>query len=255
MADNDTASGKSRRGFGLRIAQLGFALALLAVLAAACSGFGYQLGLWHFRTGFLILRWAFFGALAAAALSLLGLLIARFRRGALIPGIAGLAIALAFAYVPWQWKQTLDRFPYIHDITTDTDNPPAFVAAARLRKEGDHPITYDGPEVAIQQKEAYPDLAPLITSAPADRVFEAAESTLLAMGLTLSDADPSAGRIEATQKSFWYGFTDDVVVRIAQTPEGTRVDVRSKSRVGRSDLGQNAKRISTFLTRLRSEVG
>ena len=65
----------------------------------------------------------------------------------------------------------------------------------------------------------------------------------------------AAGRIEATQKSFWYGFTDDVVVRIAQTPEGTRVDVRSKSRVGRSDLGQNAKRIRIFLAKLRSAVG
>jgi uncharacterized protein (DUF1499 family) len=255
MADNDASSGTATGRSGLRIAQLGFVLALLAVLAAACSGFGYQMGLWQFRTGFLILRFAFFGALAAAALSLLGLLIGRFRKGALVPGIAGLVIALAFAYVPWQWKQTLDRHPYIHDISTDTDNPPEFVAAVRLRKEGDHPVTYDGPEVATQQKEAYPDLAPLITSAPADRVFEAAKATLLAMGLTLSDEDRAAGRIEATQKSFWYGFTDDVVVRIAQSPEGTRVDVRSKSRVGRSDLGQNAKRIRVFLTRLRAEVG
>jgi uncharacterized protein (DUF1499 family) len=193
--------------------------------------------------------------LAAAALSLLGLLVARFGRGALIPGVAGLVIALAFAYVPWQWKQTVDSLPYIHDITTDTHNPPEFVAAARLRKDDEHPITYDGPEVAAQQKEAYPDLAPLIVQAPQDQVFEAAKATLLAMGLTLSDADPAAGRIEATQKSFWYGFTDDVVVRIAQTPEGTRVDVRSKSRVGRSDLGQNAKRIRIFLAKLRSAVG
>ena len=150
----------------MRLAQLGLGLALLAVLAAACSGFGYQLGLWHFRTGFLILRWAFFGALAAAALALLGLVIARFSRGALLPGLAGLVIALGFAYVPWQWKQTVDSVPYIHDITTDTDDPPQFVAAATLRKEGDHPVTYDGPETAIQQKEAYPDLAPLVTNGP-----------------------------------------------------------------------------------------
>jgi uncharacterized protein (DUF1499 family) len=205
-------------------------------------------------TFFLILRWAFFGALAAAALSLLGMLVARFSRSALLPGLAGLVVALAFAYVPWQWKQTVDSVPYIHDITTDTDNPPDFVAAATLRKEGDHPITYDGPETAIQQKEAYPDLAPLITQVPKDKVFEAAKATLIAMGLKLSDADPAAGRIEATQKSFWYGFTDDVVVRVVQTPEGTRVDVRSKSRVGRSDLGQNAKRVRMFLAKLRATV-
>jgi uncharacterized protein (DUF1499 family) len=255
MASDNVSSSQPRAGFGARVAQLGFVLALLAVLAAVCSGFGYQFGLWHFRTGFLILRWAFYGALAAAALSLLGLLVARFGRSALLPGLAGLVVALAFAYVPWQWKQTVDSVPYIHDITTDTDNPPDFVAAATLRKEGDHPITYDGPETAIQQKEAYPDLAPLVTQAPKDKVFEAAKATLVAMGLKLSDADPAAGRIEATQKSFWYGFTDDVVVRVVQTPEGTRVDVRSKSRVGRSDLGQNARRIRIFLTKLESAVG
>lgn len=254
MANDDASTSRPRRGLGTRVAQLGFVLALLVVLAAVCSGFGYQLGLWHFRTGFMILRWAFFGALAAAALSLLGLLITGFGRSVLPLGIAGLVVALAFAYVPWQWKQTADSLPYIHDITTDTDNPPEFVAAATLRKEGDHPITYDGPETAIQQKEGYPDLAPLITQAPKDKVFDAAKATLVAMGLKLSDADPATGRIEATQKSFWYGFTDDVVVRVAQTPEGTQVDVRSKSRVGRSDLGQNAKRIRTFLAKLKAQV-
>jgi uncharacterized protein (DUF1499 family) len=249
------ASTRQGPGFGVRVAQIGLVVALLGVLAAACSGFGYQAGVWHFRTGFTILRWAFYGALAAAALSLLGLLIARFSRPALLPGLAGLVIAAAFAYVPWQWKQTADSVPYIHDITTDTDNPPELVAAARLRKEGDHPVTYDGPETAIQQKEAYPDLAPLITQAPKEKVFEAARVALLGMGLKLSEEDPAAGRIEASQKSFWYGFTDDVVVRIAETAEGTRVDVRSKSRVGRSDLGQNAKRIRTFLAKLRTAVG
>jgi uncharacterized protein (DUF1499 family) len=238
----------------MRLAQLGLGLAVLAVLAAACSGFGYQLGLWHFRVGFLILRWAFFGALAAAAVALLGLVIARFSRGALLPGLAGMAIALGFAYLPWQWKQTVESVPYIHDITTDTDDPPQFVAAATLRKEGDHPVAYDGPETAIQQKEAYPDLAPLVTTAPRDKVFEAAKATLLAMGMQLSDADPASGHIEASQKSFWYGFTDDMVVRVLQTPEGTRVDVRSKSRVGRSDLGQNARRIRIFLGKLQAAL-
>lgn len=255
MTSDTSSTGLPWGKVGARVAQLGFVLALLAIVAAVCSGFGYQLGLWHFRTGFLILRWAFFGALAAAALSLLGLLVASFDRGALLAGLAGLVIGLAFAYVPWQWKQTAESVPYIHDITTDTDNPPDFVAAATLRKEGDHPITYDGPEAAIQQREGYPDLVPLVTQTPKDQVFEAAKATLIAMGLKLSDADPASGRIEATQKSFWYGFTDDVVVRVAESPEGTRVDVRSKSRVGRSDLGQNAKRIRTFLAKLKAAVG
>jgi uncharacterized protein (DUF1499 family) len=235
-------------------ATVGLIVAIVCVLAAAFSGFGYRLGLWHFRTGFWILRMAFFGALAGGALSLLGAILSKGARQALVPGVAGTIIALAFASVPWQWKQTLDSVPYIHDITTDTENPPQFVAAAKLRKEGDHPVSYDGPEVAAEQKRAFPDLVPLVTKAPKERVFEAAQAAAAASGLTVVEAVPLEGRIEATQTSFWYGFTDDMVVRITETPEGTRVDVRSKSRVGRSDLGQNAKRVRTFLAKLRAEL-
>ncbi len=241
--------------FGRRLAYAGLALALLCVAAAMLSGIGYKAGLWHFRTGFLILRAAFFASLAAGALSILGILFSRGTRAALGSGIVGLVIALAFAYVPWQWKQTLDALPYIHDITTDTDDPPQFVSAAQLRKEGDHPVAYDGPDVAAEQRRAYADLAPLMTSAPKDKVFEAARQTIQDMGLRLSGADLAEGRLEATDTSFWYGFTDDIVIRIVETPQGTRVDVRSKSRVGRSDLGQNAKRVRTFLAKLRSRVG
>jgi uncharacterized protein (DUF1499 family) len=74
------------------------------------------------------------------------------------------------------------------------------------------------------------------------------------MQLTLTDASPMEGRLEASHTSFWYGFTDDMVVRITETPEGIRVDVRSKSRVGRSDLGQNAKRIRAFLAQFKQEL-
>jgi uncharacterized protein (DUF1499 family) len=242
------------RGLGAWLAVAGVTIAVLCVLAAAASGLGYRAGLWHFRAGFLVLRVAFFAALVAAALSLLGLLLSRGARQTLIPALAGLIIALGFAYVPWTWKQTAEALPYIHDISTDTDNPPELVAAAKLRKEGEHPVAYDGPEVAAQQKQAYPDLAPAVFTAPKDQVFEAARKAVEAMGMKVSDADPAAGRLEATQTSFWYGFTDDMVIRVVDTGQGTRVDVRSKSRVGRSDIGQNAKRIRTFLARLRSAL-
>ena len=244
-----------RGRLGRRLAYAGLALAVLCVAAAMASGLGYQAGLWHFRTGFLILRTAFFASLAAGVLSILGIVLSRGTRAPLVSGLVGLVIALGFAYVPWQWKQTLDALPYIHDISTDTDNPPQFIAAAQLRKEGDHPVAYDGPEVADQQKSAYPDLAPLVTALPKDKVFEAARQTIQDMGLQLTGADLAAGRLEASDTSFWYGFTDDPVVLVAETPQGTRVDVRSKSRVGRSDLGQNAKRVRAFLQRLKSQVG
>ncbi len=240
---------------GRWLAVAGLVVAILCVAAAAASGLGYRADLWHFRTGFLILRFAFFIALAAAALSLLGVLLSGGVRGTVVAGIAGLVIALGFAYVPWKWKQTVDALPYIHDITTDTDDPPQLVVAATLRREGDHPVTYDGPEVAAQQKQAYPDIVPATFSAPEAKVFEAARKVLEGMGMKINGADPAAGTIEASQTSFWYGFTDDMAVRLTHTGQGARVDVRSKSRLGRSDIGQNAKRIRTFLAKLRSELG
>lgn len=242
-----------RRTLGGWLALLGLGLAILASLVALSSGPGYRLGLWHFRIGLLVLLpAAFWGALAAAVLCFLGLLLSRGARNTLVVGVIGLALALGLAYVPWSWKRTLDSLPYIHDITTDTRNPPQFVAAAKLRQPGDHPVDYDGPEVAAQQQKAYPDLVPFDTPAPREQVYKAAKAALAALGMKLTDDNPAEGRLEATYTSLFYGFTDDMVVRIESRPEGTRVDVRSKSRVGRSDLGQNAKRIRAFLEQLRA---
>jgi Protein of unknown function (DUF1499) len=241
---------------GGRLVAIGLLVAIASAAAMVFSGIGYRLDLYHFRVGFTILRWAFWFALAGAALSVAGLVITGGKPGrTLVAAIVGIAVGATAAYVPWSWKQTADALPYIHDISTDTANPPEFVAAAKLRKPGDHPVTYDGKDVADLQRKAYPDLVTLITRAPGEKVFEAAKVAIVSMGMKLSDADPAQGRIEATQTSLLYGFTDDIVVRIATGTDGTKVDVRSKSRVGRSDLGQNAKRIRTFLQKLQANLG
>jgi len=238
------------------LVRIGFILAVLCVLAAMLSGVGYRLELWGFRTGFGIIKWAFQLAIVALLLSVIGLAIPARRTGATIAmGLLGIIIGGTAIYVPWSWKQTLDAHPYIHDITTDLDNPPAFVAVASVRSESDHPVAYDGPEVAAQQREAYPELQPLLVSADAATVFAAAKKVVDSMGMELVDASESDLRVEATQTSFFYGFKDDIVVRIVALPDATtRVDVRSKSRVGRSDIGQNAKRIKTYLAKLESEL-
>ena len=237
---------------GKRLVVIGMLVALASAAAMVFSGIGYRLDLYHFRVGFMILRWAFWFALAGAILSVAGLVIAGGRpRTTLIAAIVGTVVGVVAAAIPWNWKQTAESLPYIHDISTDTANPPEFVAAAGLRKPGDHPVTYDGKEVADLQQKAYPDLATLTTRASSEKVFEAAKAAIASMGMQLVDADPAQGRIEANQASLLYGFTDDMVVRIAAGADGTKVDVRSKSRVGRSDLGQNAKRIQVFLAKLR----
>lgn len=234
---------------------MGFVLAVGCAIAAVMSGVGYQMEMWHFRTGFQILKWSFIVAIAALVFSVVGVLAVKKTGTAITMGILGILISGMMVYVPLSWKKTLDAYPYIHDITTDIDNPPQFVAVAAVRGPGDHPVEYDGAEVAAMQKQAYPDLQPWLTQAAPAEAFAAARKVLLRMGLKLVDVNESDLRIEATATTLFYGFSDDVVVRMAASPEGTRVDVRSKSRVGRSDLGQNAKRIRTFLAKLKTEIG
>jgi uncharacterized protein (DUF1499 family) len=241
---------------GSRLVDIGLLVALASAAAMVFSGIGYRLDLYHFRVGFTILRWAFWFALAGAILSVAGLVVTAGRpRRTLVAALIGIAAGAVAAYIPWNWKQTADALPYIHDISTDIANPPQFVVAAKLRKPGDHPISYDGKDVADLQQKAYPDIVSLTTKAPVEKVFEAAKAAIASMGMQVADADLAQGRIEASQTSLLYGFTDDMVVRIATGADGTKVDVRSKSRVGRSDLGQNAKRIRAFLQKLQANLG
>ncbi len=243
------------RPLARRVALAGLILALACAATAVLSGIGYRLGLWQFRTGFDILKFAFFASFAAALVSLVGLILSGGRRpGILFMSLAGLLIAGVVAYMPWTYYRTVQTVPKIHDITTDIAHPPQFVAVAKLRKQGDHPVAYEGVEIGTEQKEAYPDIEPLVAKAPKDKVFEAAKQALSSMGLEIVDANASEGRIEAVDTSLLYGFKDDVVVRIHDAGESTRVDVRSMSRVGRSDLGMNAKRIRTFMARLRASL-
>jgi len=238
-----------------RIVLIGFVLAVLCTFAAFFSGIGYRMELWHFRTGIQIIKWSFWAAIVAVALSVIGLAMSRKTRSVVVISVLGIVIGGITVYIPLSWKQTLDAHPYIHDITTDVDDPPQFVAVAAVRGPDDHPVTYDGPDVAAQQKEAYPDLQPWISGASPSEVFMATKKVVENMGMELVVANEGDLHIEATDTTLLYGFKDDMVVRIVETNGGSRVDVRSKSRVGRSDLGQNAKRIRTFFAELKSELG
>lgn len=112
-----------------------------------------------------MLRWAFWIALAAIVPAALALIVAR--SGRVVPmALLGLAIAAVTAYLPWSYWRLAKSAPPIHDITSDTENPPAFVATAALREPTDNPPAYAGPHVAEQQRQAYPDIAPLIFNAP-----------------------------------------------------------------------------------------
>jgi uncharacterized protein (DUF1499 family) len=155
---------------------------------------------------------------------------------------------------PAVFVQKVLGVPAIHDITTDTDNPPGFVDVVPLRQAAGavNPPEYLGEAVAVQQRKAYPDIAPLdLTGAPAESFMRAA-ATARAMGWEIVAEKPAEGRIEATAVTPWFGFKDDIVIRVAAIASGSRIDVRSKSRVGRGDVGANAARIRAYLAKLRS---
>jgi uncharacterized protein (DUF1499 family) len=232
---------------------IGFLLAVLAALAAMLAGFGTRWGLWYFRTGFAILRWAAYAGIAAALVSLASAILTRpttLRRGFLI-SIFGLVIGILVFGLPWCYWRTAQRVPAIHDITTDTENPPRFISISPLRKNAANSSEYGGPEIAAKQQAAYPDLAPAMLSIPLDKAFEQALAAARKMGWVIVDANAAEGRIEATDKTFWFDFKDDIVIRIIPADKGSRVDIRSVSRVGKSDVGMNARRIRKYLKELK----
>ena len=239
-------------GAGLTLALGGCALAAAAILAAMAAGLGSRLGLWHFRTGFAILTWSAYGGLAATALSLAAGLLSLKKRQIknFLLALLGVGAGALVAGIPICWKLTVRQLPMIHDITTDLDRPPQFVAILPLRQNAPNPATYGGIEVAMEQRKAYPDLRTLILNQPASEAFPRVLETAKAMGWRIVDSVPAEGRIEATDTTFWFGFTDDIVIRITPAENRSLVDIRSVSRVGKSDVGTNAKRIRAFMKRL-----
>ena len=162
-------------------------------------------------------------------------------------GAAGLALAAAALLM-----RRAKGFPMIHDITTDTERPPAFVKILELRRGAMNPAEYGGDAVAAKQKAAYPDLVPAELSLPPEQAFDRALGAARSLGWAVVDADPAAGRIEATDTTALFGFKDDVVIRVAASPVGSRVDARSVSRLGKGDLGANAARLRRFLAALKT---
>jgi uncharacterized protein (DUF1499 family) len=237
-------------------AYVGAGVAIVALLVLAVGPLGWRLGWWHFRFAFAwLMPYAAYGAIAAAVISILAL-VGWSHLGArgIALAVVGIVVGAAVAYMPWQYDRLRSVVPPIHDITTDMDNPPAFVAALKLRPKDANTVAYEK-EVAGKQRAAYPDIAPVKAKlAPAEAFKQALEAANAMPGWTVVDADPATGRIEANETSRWFRFTDDVVIRVAPDGTGSRIDVRSVSRVGRSDFGVNAARVRAYTTALSARV-
>lgn len=246
-----------RRRRRARLASAAVLLAVLALLALGAAPLGWRAGWWGLALSFELLAAAGLLGLAGGILAAVVLALAPrglgWRRYLLLGG----AVLLGAWFIVTPLELWLRHAPAIHDISTDVENPPAIVAALpALRAERAASAAYAGPALAAVQRSAYPDIAPLFLPLDRAKAFALALATARSMPRwRILASDPATGRIEASATSFWFGFTDDVVIRVEAAGQGSRVDMRSVSRQGRGDLGVNARRIRRYLAALRRAAG
>ena len=264
MAEATADQGGITSRYASKLCAIGLTIVVLGALVAAASGPLHQAGLYDFSLAFTILRYSIYGLGAGAALCLVGFLfgVIAFKGNVLshaANGLLGIIIAGAVFMVPY--SQLSRGAPPIHEVTTDFDNPPAFVDIVPLRvaSEAANPPEYVAKierfgrtfDVMQMQKDNYPDIQPLSFEGTSyEAVFEKALQGVKDMGWTLVSANPQLGRIEAYDKTAWFGFIDDVVVRVEAAPMAYEIDIRSKSRVGFGDVGANAQRVRKYLKKV-----
>ncbi|KKO49658.1 membrane protein [Arsukibacterium sp. MJ3] len=228
-------------------------ISLLAFLLVVLPGPLYQYGVVELTSAFTALRYGVYVGIAALVLLLLYIIIKRNKTRWLTAGVSA-ALAIVAIALPVSMMQKAKSVPPIHDISTDLINPPAFVAVAALRAGAANPLEYAGEATAKQQREAYPELVTQRYSQSAEQVFAAAEAAVNSSGMTAVNVDKALGIIEATDTTVWFGFKDDVIIRISNTGEQRLLDIRSKSRLGKSDLGKNAERIRSLLADINANL-
>ncbi len=229
-------------------AAIGFGFILLAILVAMAGPLGSRIGWWNYDTAVMFFKWAVYGGMAAAVLCLSGLVMARpgGKRRGFIYSLLGLVIIVPMVLLLHSWKEAKATLPPIEDITTNTENPPVFWSAPNSR-------VYGGVGIAAWQEEAYPDIKPLFLAIPINKTFDLALKVIHDKGWHLYEPSRSDMHIEATATTFWFGFSDDVIIHITATKSGgSRVDMRSVSRFGGGgDGGTNANRIRSFFKALK----
>ncbi|MGH6631779.1 MAG: DUF1499 domain-containing protein [Sphingopyxis sp.] len=253
-----------------RMTKTGSFAGMVAVVLMLVAGPAYRLGVLSLSPALLGAAAAFLLFFVAFLIGGIGLLAQRrhaqrsSRTAVVIVVLAGLATIFAGF-----WAVRLRSAPPIHDITTDFEDPPEFRDIVPLRKAARavNSVEYQriqrmaGRDIDVieAQRRAYPDVQPLILPQGPPRALELAEQAARAMGWNIvaaaMTAVPAEGRVEATDATWYFGFKDDVVIRVRADAGGSRVDIRSASRVGVSDVGANAARIRKYEAQLRRLAG
>jgi len=268
-ADSSKPKRQTLRLWVLRIA---LGLTILSPLVFILAGLGAKIGLWSWQFGLGTLTrevgpLLLIITLVVGIIALLLALLMKPRKGIVVGVLAIIIPVLGFANLR-ATQAKVASLPFIHDVTTDTQDPPTFGAVIMAERDamegGSNAVDYSGKRAPTSQKDAdgnpvmklvsalqtqaYPEIRTLVLSEAPDVAFGRAEQVARDLGWAIKESDAASGRIEATDTTFWYGFKDDVSIRLRPAQGGgTRVDVRSISRVGGSDIGANAARIKSFL--------
>lgn len=232
-------------------------LTTLALIAAAISfvmfiigGPGHRFGLWDYEMGFTLLRYAAYVGIGAAILGILPILGVIWREHK----VKSLVAVIIGTFVMMNLQGYINKarqLPAIHDISTDLDNPPQY-QVIDARDEAERGFT-DVQHRALQEVY-YRDIQSLTSTQGVLDTTKAMHEVLVEMEMDIVALDANAGHIEAVATTAWFGFKDDVVVRVLPEGSGSKIDIRSVSRVGRSDIGKNAERIREITKRAQEKL-
>ncbi len=233
---------------------------VLAVVLPLLGALGTHLGIFNFKLGLLIWAIGFLVGLIGLICGIVAWIVVARRNRTNDRAAVSIGTVLSALIVVFLGAQFVAArgVPPIHDITTDMTDPPQYDAVVVELRDAAGPdintLDYDAQKLPPLQRAAYPNVVPLDVSVPPAAAFDATVATLNGLGFEVVNANKEGLTVEAVATSFWFGFKDDVVVRIRPNGTGARIDVRSVSRVGIGDAGTNAKRIVKILESIKAHA-
>lgn len=229
-----------------RIVNWGGYLAITLLLLLLVSVLTTRAGMW--QQGLMLYALCCAGAAVALGIFLLCSVLPGFatmRRSLLMRSLLVIPGTLLFVGI-----LSGGDYPQIHDITTDVADPPVFTMAGEIRDKTANSLEID-PKTIAQQLAAYPGIQTVHSKLNFTQAYAQAEKVATDLGWKITRADSKAGEIEAVDTTKIMAFKDDIVIRVRRAGDDSVVDLRSASRVGRSDLGANAKRIQNFVSQFK----